>query len=157
VKRISSAMSVILAVLLVGASSNALAQPSDYPEFRGVQEMANRWVQAYNRHDRNALGALYARDAKLMMHGAPTISGRNAIEEFWADDFQAGDPLTVLTVTHAVEGSDMILVHGNYQVINREDGTQVGMGRFAHIWLLDGGEWRLDRDMWNRPFEPYRP
>jgi copper(I)-binding protein len=32
----------------------------------------------------------------------------------WADDMKVNNPLTVLTVTHAVNGIDMKLVHGNY-------------------------------------------
>jgi hypothetical protein len=45
----------------------------------------------------------------------------------------------------------MILVHGNYQVVNRTDGTILGAGRFAHIWVGNRrlqSEWRLDRDLW---------
>jgi hypothetical protein len=43
----------------------------------------------------------------------------------------------------------MILVHGNYEVVDRADGSKVGLGRFAHIWTADrNGTWRLDRDLW---------
>jgi ketosteroid isomerase-like protein len=142
---------LLLAAALAAASLGV--QASD-----DAQRLANLWVQAYNMHDRAALGALYSDSAYLMMHGAPTIRGRPDIEAFWAEDFQAGNPLTILAVTHAVEGSDTILVHGNYQVVNREDGTIVSLGRFAHIWhRFEGDRWQLDRDMWNIAFEPYGP
>lgn len=122
----------------------------------GVQGLADRWAQAYNRHDPAALGELYTEDARLMMHGSPTIAGRDPITSFWAQDFGEGNPLTVLTVTHSVNGVDMILVHGDYRVIGRDDGQVLGLGRFAHLWIQDGGrEWRLDRDLWNQPHEPY--
>jgi uncharacterized protein (TIGR02246 family) len=122
-----------------------------------VHTLADSWATAYNRHDRRALGAVYTENARLMMHGATTIAGRRAIEEFWAGDFEDSDPLTLLTVTHAVTGSDMALVHGDYEVVSRTDGRELGGGRFAHIWVRDGrgGEWRLDRDLWNEPFDPY--
>ncbi len=149
------AIAAVAMAALMTVSLSAFGQGSRHDE---VQQLASRWVEAYNRHDRAALGALYAPDAKLMMHGAPTYSGREDIEAFWAEDFQAGSPLTVLTITHAVEGSDMILVHGNYQVIDRETGGQVSFGRFAHIWTRDaGGPWLIDRDLWNTSFDPYRP
>ena len=121
-----------------------------------VQELADKWTTAYNAHDKEALGALYTEDARLMMHGAPTYAGRKDIETFWASDFEIENPLTLLTVTHSVDGVDMILVHGNYQVVDRDTSEQLGGGRFAHIWMLnDDGEWLLDRDLWNEPFEPY--
>jgi uncharacterized protein (TIGR02246 family) len=121
-----------------------------------VQALADRWAQAYNGHSRTELGRLYTEDAHLMMHGAATIVGRADIEEFWAGDFKADDPLTLLVVTHAVHGTDMTLVHGDYQVVSRKDGGELGGGRFAHIWTrAANGDWRLDRDMWNQPFDPY--
>ncbi|MGE0114485.1 MAG: SgcJ/EcaC family oxidoreductase [Steroidobacteraceae bacterium] len=136
-----------LALMLVLMTFGARAE-SD------IQQLATRWADAYNAHDRAALGAIYTEDAHLMMHGEPTIKGRKNIEAFWADDFKEGNPLTLLTVTNAVEGIDMMLVHGNYQVIDRKDGRQMGFGRFAHIWNKDkNGQWHLDRDLWNQPYE----
>jgi uncharacterized protein (TIGR02246 family) len=120
-----------------------------------IQQLADQWVSAYNRHDREQLAELYTSDARLMVHGSPTVSGRGAIEEFWADDFLEGDPLTLLTVTNSVTGTDMMLVHGDYRVIDRSDGGLLGEGRFSHVWMLDGRTWRLDRDLWNQPYEEY--
>jgi ketosteroid isomerase-like protein len=151
--KIARMLRVVIALGLTAASLAAAAQraaPSD------VQELADRWTSAYNKHDRAALGAVYADGARLMMHGAPTIAGRPAIEEFWAGDFEDSDPLTLLKVTHSVTGSDMLLVHGDYEVISRTDGSKLGGGRFAHLWTrTDRGEWRLDRDLWNEPFDAY--
>jgi ketosteroid isomerase-like protein len=151
--KIAKILRVSIALGLAAAALTAAAQratPSD------VQALADRWTSAYNKHDRTALGAVYADGARLMMHGAPTIAGRPAIEEFWAGDFEDNDPLTLLKVTHSVTGSDMLLVHGDYEVISRTDGSNLGGGRFAHLWTRsDRGEWRLDRDLWNEPFDAY--
>ena|SRR5690606_37035692 len=121
-----------------------------------AQDLADNWTLAYNAHDPARLSELYAGDAVLMLHGSLTLRGRQAIHDYWVEDFRESNPITTLTVTHAVEGIDMMLVHGNYQVIERNDGTLLGQGRYAHIWLQDGnGNWQLDRDMWHEPFEPY--
>lgn len=141
---------VSVAALAALAAAGAYAQTD-------AQALADRWAQAYNSHDREALGEIYSEGARLMMHGSPTIAGRSSVEEFWAADMQVGDPLTLLDVTHTVRGSDMTLVHGDYRVIGREDGAQLGAGRFAHIWARGADrEWRLDRDLWDQPYEPYR-
>ena len=120
---------------------------------QSVQELADRWTSAYNSHDEAALGALYTDSAQVYVHGQPSYVGRESIQAFWAGDMQVDNPLTVLTVTHAVDGVDMKLVHGDYQVIGRDTGVPLGGGRFAHIWLLGpDGEWYLDRDLWNQPY-----
>jgi ketosteroid isomerase-like protein len=143
-----------IALGLTAAVFSAAAQRATQTD---VQELAARWASAYNKHDRAALGAVYTDGARLMMHGATTISGRKAIEDFWAGDFADRDPLTLLKVTNSVTGTDMVLVHGDYEVVSRTDGSELGGGRFAHIWTRGGStaEWRLDRDLWNEPFDPY--
>jgi uncharacterized protein (TIGR02246 family) len=131
------------------------AQPEPPPD---VQALAARWTQAYEARDRAALGSLYASDARLMIHGEPTIAGRAAIEDYWARDFADRDPSTVLTVTHSVAGADYRLVHGDYRVTSRADGRSLAAGRFAHLWTREaGGQWRLDRDLWSDSFDPYDP
>ena len=120
------------------------------------QQLADQWIMAYNEHNPSALSSLYTEDAQLMMHGSPTIKGQEAIGEFWAQDFTEDNPITTLRVTHAMEGVDMVLVHGDYQVINRNTGILLGQGRFAHLWNQDDdGEWRLDQDLWNEAFDAY--
>jgi uncharacterized protein (TIGR02246 family) len=146
------ARTVLRAVFASVVAATALgAQAQDE-----IQGLADQWVEAYNNHDRDALGALYTQDAHLMMHGSTTVVGRDRIEEFWADDFEEGNPLTLLTVTHSVVGSDMMLVHGDYRVVSRDDGAELGGGRFAHIWTRARNDpWLLDRDLWNEPFDPF--
>lgn len=118
-----------------------------------IQDLADRWSAAYNAFDADTLGKLYTENAHLYVHGSPMIVGRSGIEEFWSDDFTVANPLTILNVTHSVEGYDMMLVHGNYEVKDRDSGDILGSGRFAHIWHDVDGEWMLDQDLWNQPFE----
>jgi len=116
------------------------------------QELADRWTLAYNAHDPAKLSELYEENAIMMLHGSLTLRGRQAIHDYWVDDFRQSNPITTLSVTNTVTGTDMMLAHGNYQVIDRNDGTLLGQGRYAHIWLLDSqGNWLLDRDMWVEP------
>lgn len=118
-----------------------------------VQALADRWTAAYNSFDGDALADLYTDNAHLYAHGSPMLIGKEVIQAFWEDDFQVESPMTVLTVTHSVEGYDMMLVHGNYQVIDRDTGALLGSGRFAHIWHEVNSEWKLDQDLWNQPYE----
>jgi ketosteroid isomerase-like protein len=142
--------------IALGLTITALSAGAQRATQDEVQVLADRWASAYNKHDRAALGATYSENARLMMHGATTLSGRKAIEDFWAGDFEDSDPLTLLRVTNSVTGSDMLLVHGDYEVVSRKDGSELGSGRFAHLWTrTDRGDWRLDRDLWNEPFDAY--
>lgn len=152
-KKVFSRQHSIATLLSVGLLASHLSIAQERPDH---QQLADQWIMAYNDHNPSALSNLYTEDAHLMMHGGPTIKGQEAIGEFWAQDFTEDNPITTLRVTHSLEGADMVLVHGDYQVINRNTGILLGQGRFAHMWNQDdGGEWRLDRDLWNEAFEAY--
>jgi ketosteroid isomerase-like protein len=118
-----------------------------------VQDLADEWSAAYNAFDGEALGNLYTVNAHLYEHGSPMRIGRDVIRAFWEHDFGIENPMTTLTVTHSVVGVDMMLVHGDYQVTDRKTKATLGEGRFAHIWHDVQGEWKLDQDLWNQPFE----
>lgn len=139
----------IFASLALGTAALAtpvLAQgPADQTK---VQELANRWTAAYNSVDIPALADLYADDAELYIHREGRFVGQVAISDYWAADMDRDNPITVLNVTDSVIDSEMMLVHGNYQVLDRNTGVPLGGGRFAHIWVLDEDGWVLDRDVW---------
>lgn len=141
-------MNKLVAVLFaacLGATPIGTAFAQERPE---VQELANRWTAAYNRADGPALADLYAEDAEVYIHNEGRYVGVRDIASYWSADMGVGNPITVLTVTDSVTDEEMMLVHGNYQVIDRSNGLPLSSGRFAHIWVLNGGRWLLDRDVW---------
>lgn len=141
---------ILLSALFFSFSANAQGGSSTQDE---IQTLADKWTKAYNDFDGETLGNLYTENAHLYVHGSPMIIGREEVKIFWEDDFTIENPLTTLTVTHSVEGYDMMLVHGNYTVTDRKSNDQLGAGRFAHIWHEVNGEWLLDQDLWNQPYE----
>ncbi len=139
----------IIAALALGAA--ALATPALAQDAEGqarVQELANRWTAAYNSVDVPALAELYADDAELYIHREGRFIGQAAIGDYWAADMDRANPITVLNVTDSVVDNEMMLVHGNYQVLDRNTGVPLGGGRFAHIWVMEEDGWVLDRDVW---------
>ena len=137
-------------VILLAFSGLSAQTPAD------AQALADRWTTAYNDHDGEALAALYTEGAELLAYGREALSGREAIRSFWASDFGEGNPLTLLNVAHTVEGSDMMLVQGDYEVVDRDGGDPLVSGGFVQIWRLDdSGDWRIDRELWFDAMVPY--
>jgi len=137
-----------LALTAVGIVALQIAPVAAQEEVT-VQELADRWTAAYNQADVDGIADLYAPDAELYIHNEGRYVGRDAIRDYWIGDVSLSNPITVLNVTDSVKDSEMMLVHGNYQVLDRTNGVPLGAGRFAHIWILgDDGKWHLDRDVW---------
>ena len=144
-----SCLGIGMAILLAASGLQAQA-PVD------AQALADRWTTAYNDHDGEALAALYTDGAELLAYGGQALTGREAIRSFWASDFGEGNPLTLLNVTHTVQGSDMLLVQGGYEVVDRNGGDPLVSGGFVQIWRLDNtGDWHIDRELWFDAMVPY--
>lgn len=114
-----------------------------------AQALTDMLADALNSSDAGAVAALYRDSAELSEHNAPTLMGRDSIRSYWKADLTRGNLLAVLTVTSTLDGTDMTLVHGTYQMFDRASGADMGSGHFAQIWKLDGGEWFIDRDIWS--------
>jgi ketosteroid isomerase-like protein len=138
--------SAVAAAFALSLSSAAFAQTPS------VKDLADRWTAAYNEKGADAVANLYSERAELYIHKDQRYVGRGEIKSYWAEDLKIKNPLTVLTVTDSVVDNDMMLVHGNYLVVNRTSGVPMGQGRFAHIWVRNNGsQWQLDRDLWMQP------
>lgn len=142
---ITSRKSILAAacIAILGSTHAMAQQPS------AVVELANRWTAAYNQGNAEDIANLYSQGAELYIHKEGRFVGRGNIRTYWAGDLTRSNPMTVLTVTDSVVDDEMMLVHGNYQVLDRTTGVPLGAGRFAHIWVKGtNGLWALDRDVW---------
>lgn len=138
----------IIGLAMAGAVALQGAPLLAQEEQPSVQELANRWTEAYNGADVNGIGILYSEDAEVYIHHEGRFIGRDEIRNYWAADMGRSNPITVLHVTDSTIDTEMMLVHGNYEVIDRLSGVPLGSSRFAHIWVLNDAEWQLDRHVW---------
>ena len=122
------------------ASANNLARV-------GIERSNRRFEQAVASGDADAVAALYTAGAVAYPPGAPPVRGREAIRELFAG-FVAG----------GVDGVDLetleVRAMGDYA-------HEMGIGRisvgsevgdpfsYSVLWMKDGDEWRLHRDIWN--------
>jgi ketosteroid isomerase-like protein len=110
-----------------------------------ADQLAARWTSAYNAADPAALGILYDEDAQVSTAGDGTFIGRPNIQAFWARDFGGGKPVSTLTVTDVYAAGDFTHLEGEYTVV---DGPRTTDGRYIQLWMRDGGDWRIHREMW---------
>lgn len=112
-------------------------------------ETANRlesaWTTAYNAGDAATLAALYDRDAVLSTKPSGSVEGKDAIEFFWKADFGRNKPTTKLQMTDAYMAGDLAHLEGEYEVA---DSGKVTKGHYVQLWMQDGDDWRIHREVW---------
>ncbi|WP_051390016.1 DUF4440 domain-containing protein [Bradyrhizobium sp. Ec3.3] len=93
------------------------------------------------RKDYLGVAGFFTEDAKVLPPGAPILSGRKAIEEFWRAALERSD-LTFKTTELEVAGDTA------YEI--GETDTGQAKAKYLVVWLrCPDGRWRLHCDIWN--------
>lgn len=78
-------------------------------------------------------------DSYLMLLRAP-VEARGEIEALGIEGSSEPASVTVRSVTHKLGGTGVLLVRGNYEMVD-DSGAVIGVGRFGHVWVKDGDDW----------------
>jgi uncharacterized protein (TIGR02246 family) len=108
----------------------------------------NRWMEAFNGHDANAVAALYTQDAVLLPPNQPAVFGRDAIASTNAELFATGDFKIDIEPLETVIDGQLAYVAGRYRMWT-DDGTLVDHGKYVEIWRPVDGQWLISRDIYN--------
>jgi ketosteroid isomerase-like protein len=130
--------------LLAGCATRESTLPND---------VTTALASAFTRGDVAACTELYSDDAEIISNEAPTVRGREAIEEFFRDQVSR-DILFATDSTVSVVNGDLAMDQGTYRVRNVNRGVDVEYGSYLNVWRLENGEWRVFRSMYNVTMGP---
>jgi len=116
-------------------------------EIRAVNRVFEEEV--IGRRDFDALERVYARDARVLPPGAPTVEGRAAIAEFWSAAVAALNvqSLRLHTISLDVSG-DRAQEVGRAELGVEGGGAPMAL-KYVVLWKREDGAWRMDVDIWN--------
>ncbi len=134
-------------MLAIGGCAQAPV-PEPFP-----QQAADAWVERYLAHDAAGIAALYTEDAQLLPPDQEIISGRAAIQEFFARTNPAGSAAIEIATVEAHVLGDYAHRQGSF-LLKTPDGGSVTAGKFLELWKKVDGEWRIHRDMWSANAPP---
>jgi uncharacterized protein (TIGR02246 family) len=139
-------------VALVGSVTGfAHAASAATADESAIRAQAGSWEKAYNGGDAKAVAALYAEDALLLPPGAPGVSGRAAIQEFFTKDIAgakaAGAVFVLNPKTDVGVSGNMGWESGTYKATVK--GAVVETGKFLSVSRKKDGKWLYLRDTWN--------
>ena len=142
-RRIAAGFAALALAFPLPAAAQAAAT-----DLRAQLEKADQaWQMAYNAGDAAAVAALYTEDAKVMAPGSATVSGRAAIQTFFAADIAHGAK-NALTVGEVFGSGDYAISVGGY-VATGADGAHLDHGNYMTVYMRVAGAWKIYRDTWN--------
>jgi ketosteroid isomerase-like protein len=95
----------------------------------------------------SALERIYTADARVLPPGAEMVSGRLAIQQFWAGAIkELGLRRAVLEIVDAMPAGDGVVEIGRADV---ETASGVLSVKTVVYWRQEGGRWKWHVDIWN--------
>jgi len=113
---------------------------------KAVEATVNRYVEATNKGDADALAQLYEDDAVLLPPDHQPIEGRTAIGEFWRQGTDEG--LEVTTLRLDVQGGIGYLV-GQYTLPETDEEPADSGKTVMCLKRQRDGSWKVTADIWN--------
>jgi ketosteroid isomerase-like protein len=94
-----------------------------------------------------ALERIYTADARVLPPGAEMVSGRLAIQQFWAGAIQGlGLRRAVLETIDAMPTGDGVVEIGRADLETASGRLSV---KYVVFWRQEGGRWKWHVDIWN--------
>jgi uncharacterized protein (TIGR02246 family) len=147
--------------LVLGLTASASAQDKNgqctgsEDACRQVAMAIRDFENAFNKHDAASIASLFSEDAVLLPEG-PMLSGRDAIQKFYAGALDAGLTGLVFNVKETHILSDVAWSIGDWHV----DGpgpnhtSQVHQGNWFNLFVRSGNTWKIRQDTFNSMAPP---
>ena len=100
-----------------------------------------------------ALDQIYTVDASILPPGAPLVSGRPAIKEFWSNLIAAANAKSaVLSSIDVMPSGDGIVEIGGAKLIIKPEGQGVTELELKYVvyWRQEDARWKWHVDIWNQ-------
>lgn len=133
-------------LIALGACGPTASRSSDE-----LPELADRFEEAFNTGDVDALAALFAEDARLLPAGFEPRQGREAIAAVFGEFMEEGNKIDLEPLETVVAGDIGYQVATH--IVERPDGAVL---RLKHIetWQQVDGQWKITNLMWNSDTPP---
>ena len=116
-----------------------------------ILAVEKEWADALNKKDVNALMALYADDATSMQDGAPTLTGKAAIQAQLEKDFTApGRYASISFETKDVYGTPDEVTEVGTSLEKDAAGKQTNTGKYMTVFQKKDGKYKCIREIYNK-------
>lgn len=109
-------------------------------------------AEVFGKRNFDALDDIYTSGARILPPGAPMISGRQSIKEFWSNLVQSANASSaVLQSIDVMPAGDGAVEIGRAVLVVQPAGQAVSQLEVKYVvyWQQEDGRWKWHVDIWN--------
>jgi ketosteroid isomerase-like protein len=110
-------------------------------------------AEVFGKRNFAALDTIYTADARILPPGAPLVSGRAAIKEFWSNLIQSVNAKSaVLTSIEVMPAGDGVVEIGSARLAIEPEGQGAAEIEVKYVvyWRQEDARWKWHVDIWNQ-------
>lgn len=124
-----------------GQNSNSNPNAKDLAAIRGGSQA---FAAAFNKHDANALAALWTEDGEFVDESGQRLAGRRAIEEGYAAYFKANPEAQMRVVIDSLRLlSESAAIEDGRAFVDPPAAGPAGYGKYTAVHVKVGGKWLM--------------
>jgi ketosteroid isomerase-like protein len=103
---------------------------------------------AFDQADAASAAAVYSNDGQAFPPNGGTISGREALQNFWQGVMGAGIKSVTLETVELEQCGERAFEVGR-AILRGEGGSVADTVKFIVVWKNEDGQWKWHRDIWS--------
>jgi uncharacterized protein (TIGR02246 family) len=146
-KRTMIVATLAMATAVLGVSLSAREQNSakaTSADEQAIRGSADAFAKAFDKHDADAIAALFVPDGKLITEENQVIEGRKAIAAVFAEQFAENPQSKIKITVESIKfiGSDLALEVGS-TVVNNGPDEEPDLSRYTAVHIKRDGKWLM--------------
>jgi uncharacterized protein (TIGR02246 family) len=138
-----------VALLALGATAVARADDNK----AAIKAADAAWSAAFAGGDAKAVAAIYTANGQVLAAGSEPVTGTADITKLIQALLDEGAATIELTTLEIFGQGHYATEVGRY-LIKDKAGKAVDHGKYVELWRLEGGAWKLHRDIFNTSVPP---
>jgi uncharacterized protein (TIGR02246 family) len=111
------------------------------------------FMQRVGEGDAAGLAALYTEQGQVLPPNGDFVTGREGIQAMWQSVMDMGIRGARMDIVEVEDHGNTAIEISKYTLFG-EGGTTVDEGKYMVVWKVEGGEWKLHRDIFNSSMPP---
>ena len=136
-------------MMLAAALVLAVSTPVPAQDKAAIQQLSDRFAEAFNTGDIDAVAAMYTEDAVVLPPGAEIIQGRDKIQALWQGATEQMSDLKLTATDVKPLGDSAVREIGTATAKTNGEQPQDMTIKYVVIWEKVGDEWKIATDIWN--------
>jgi len=114
-----------------------------------IKQVTETFMQAAIQEVATSMASIYSEDGQVLPPGGETVTGKEAIAQFWTATIEAFNLKSVTLETLELEEHGDTAIETGLATLYTDNKALIAESSYIVIWKKENGNWRWHKDIFN--------